>query len=163
AVTAILIAVLPGLRSGAVDLMRRLRNAGSTGAELPERRLRYGLVSLQFALAVTLLLCTGLLIQSFRRIASVPLGFDAKGLALYHTVSAEFLAATRVPLIEGRWFTADDMRAANGFVINQALARTLAPSGSALGKRITVRRSSQARADFGAPITLPVIGVVGDM
>lgn len=225
AVTAVVIALLPGLRSNAGDLMRRLRITGSTGLERREGRLRYGLVSLQFALAVTLLVSAGLLIQSFRRIASVPLGFDPRGLvffaieaprpryekpadaaalyariidglgatpgvsiaaaaggalmptpvfaegtqdavtqrALYHPVSTGFLAAMRAPLIEGRWFSDADMRAATGFVINQRLAKALAPAGSALGTRITVRRSSQARADFGAPITLPVIGVVGDM
>jgi putative ABC transport system permease protein len=55
------------------------------------------------------------------------------------------------------------MRSPNGFVINQTLARQLWPGTSPLGRRITVRRSSQARADFGQPITLPVIGVVADM
>src|SRR5688572_1945756 len=53
------------------------------------------------------------------------------------------------------------MRVASGFVVNEALAGQLAPQGSALGMRITVPRSSQARSDFGKPITLPVIGVVG--
>src|SRR5688572_9724319 len=60
-----------------------------------------------------------------------------------------------------RSFGDDDMRVASGFVVSEALARQLAPQGSALGMRITVPRSSQARSDFGKPITLPVIGVVG--
>jgi hypothetical protein len=73
------------------------------------------------------------------------------------------MATMRFPLLQGRWFTDDDMRSAQGFVINERLARQIAPQGSALGMRITVKRSSQARADFGQPIMLPVIGVVGSM
>lgn len=83
--------------------------------------------------------------------------------ALYHPVSAEYLRTIRAPLVAGRWFTEDDMRTPNGFVINESLAKRLFPGASALGKQITTYRASQARADFGQPITLPVIGVVGDM
>jgi putative ABC transport system permease protein len=55
------------------------------------------------------------------------------------------------------------MRSPVGFIVNQRLARDLWGSGNPLGKRITVRRASQARADFGQPITMPVIGVIADM
>ena len=54
------------------------------------------------------------------------------------------------------------MRAPAGFVITENLAKKLWPGSSALGQRITVHRQSQARADFGQPITLPVLGVVAD-
>jgi putative ABC transport system permease protein len=83
--------------------------------------------------------------------------------ALYHPVSAEYLRTMRIPLVSGRWFTEDDMRAPSGFVINESLAKRLFPGTSPLGKQITTYRASQARADFGQPITLPVIGVVGDV
>jgi hypothetical protein len=83
--------------------------------------------------------------------------------ALYHTVSAAYQRTLRIPMIAGRWFTDDDMRSPVGFVVNQKLARQLWPGASPLGKRVTVRRASQARADFGQPITLPVIGVIGDV
>jgi putative ABC transport system permease protein len=88
---------------------------------------------------------------------------DPQLQARYHPVSTEYRETMRFPLREGRWFTEDDMRIAQGFVVNERLARRLAPQGSAIGQRITVRRMSQARADLGQPITLPVIGVVGDM
>jgi putative ABC transport system permease protein len=95
-----------------------------------------------------------------------PVGQQTDGpplLALYHPVSAEYLRAMRMPLVSGRWFTEDDMRAPSGFIVNESLAKRLWPGTSALGKQVTTYRASQARADFGQPITLPVIGVVGDV
>jgi putative ABC transport system permease protein len=52
---------------------------------------------------------------------------------------------------------------AAGFVVNETMARRLWPGGDAVGKVITLRRSSQARADFGQPIAGTVIGVVADV
>jgi putative ABC transport system permease protein len=225
--TAVLVGVAPAIQAGARDLMMRLRRGVSgAGTGKRERLVRHALVSVQFGLAILLLISAGLLLQSFRRMASVPLGFDPDGViefaiglpspryekpadasalyarvleelralpgvsttaaaggallltpvrtdqstagdgqlqARYHPVSTDYLQTMRFPLLEGRWFTEDDMRTAQGFVVNERLARRLAPRGTVLGTRITVRRSSQARADFGQPITLPVIGVVGDM
>lgn len=222
---ALITGALPAIRASVGALMLRLKSGGGTaGGNQQDRRLRYLLVSVQFALTVTLLIGAGLLLQSFRRAASVSLGYEANGLiqfamrppspaydspaaaaalyrrildrlqstpgvsaaaaaggalipipvtrpdvrdetvitAAYHPVSAEYAATMRIPLLAGRWFTDDDMRVATGFVVNERLARQLAPADSVLGMRITVRRSSQARADFGRPITLPVIGIVGD-
>jgi FtsX-like permease family len=48
-------------------------------------------------------------------------------------------------------------------VLNSAAAKLYWPHESAIGKRITVRRSSQARADFGQPLPGVVIGVVNDV
>ncbi|HMC55401.1 MAG TPA: ADOP family duplicated permease [Gemmatimonadaceae bacterium] len=221
---ALIMGALPALRASVGALMLRLKAGGGTaGGDRHDRRLRYALVSVQFALTVVLLIGAGLLLQSFRRVAAVSLGYDANGLielaikppaqyaepaaaaalyrrlidrfearpgvssatamggalipvpvnrpdvagetritATYHPVSAEYLRTVRRPLVSGRWFSDEDMRAASGFVVNEKLARELAQSGSPLGMRITVRRSSQARKDFGQPITLPVIGVIGD-
>jgi putative ABC transport system permease protein len=225
--TAVLVGVAPALQASARDLMQRMRSGGAAaGSGSRERHLRHALVSTQFALALTLLIGAGLLLQSFRRLASVPLGYDPSGViaftisppsprydepaqaaalykrildavhaipgitsaaaaggalmptpvrtdessgdrepaqARYHPVSTEYLKTMRVALLAGRWFTDADMRSPSGFVINERLARQLWPGVSPLGRRITVRRSSQARADFGQPITLPVIGVVADM
>ena len=228
--SALLVGALPALYASGTSgrLMERLR-AGATAAvgSGKERRARNVLVSLQFALAFTLLVGAGLLLQSVRRVLSAPLGYDATNvlsfslapegtkyaapadaallyrriidavqavpgvevaaaaggaliptkaeptgrpmntddpvLALYHPVSAEYRRVLRFPLLEGRWFTDDDMRNPNGFVVNATLAKRLWPGESAIGKQLTTYRASQARADFGQPITLPVIGVVGDM
>ena len=226
--TAVVVGLAPALHASRRQTMQRIRGGGVSGAgEHRDRQARNLLVSLQFALALTLLIGSGLLIQSFRRLASVPMGYDATDLigftvapqshrydtpqaaaqlyarilaavnavpgvqstaaaggallstsvrkagvpadgqplveALYHLVSTDYLRTMRVPMITGRWFTDGDMRAASGFVISERLARQLWPDRSPLGETITVRRQSQARADFGQPITLPVIGVVADV
>jgi ABC-type antimicrobial peptide transport system permease subunit len=89
-------------------------------------------------------------------------GSTAPPVALYHPVSAEYLPMRHIPIVAGRGFTADDMRSPSGFVVTQNAAKKLWPNGSAIGQRLTVYRQSQARPDFGQPITLPVIGVVAD-
>ena len=82
--------------------------------------------------------------------------------ALYHPVSANYFDLFKIRVVAGRGFTEQDVRAPSGFIVTENLARKLWPSGAAIGQRITVRRQSQARADVGQPITLPVIGVVAD-
>lgn len=225
--TALLVGVLPALQAGSARVMERLRSgiAAATGGTR-ERRVRNILVAIQFALALTLLIGAGLLIQSFRRMAAVPLGYDARDTiefaispprhryeapteaaalyarllaavsavpgvtsaaakggallqvkveidansggraaesAVYHPVSTEYRRTLRIPLVAGRWFSDDDMRSPNGFIVSEKLAKKLWPGANALGKRVTVRRASQARADFGQPITMPVIGVLADV
>jgi putative ABC transport system permease protein len=226
-VTALLVGLLPAARSASAGMMQHLRaGASSAVGGRREARARNLLVGLQFALALTLLISAGLLIQSFRRMVTVALGYEPKDTieflvspprhhyeapteaaalyariidavrgvpgvtgaaaaggaklpvkvqseasaggraeesALYRPVSSEYRRTMRIPLVAGRWFTEDDMRSPVGFVVSRRLAQTLWPGGTALGKRVTVRRASQARADFGQPITLPVIGVIGDV
>ena len=225
--TALLVGLLPAVQAGSARVMERLRSgiAAATGGTR-ERRLRNILVAVQFALALTLLVGAGLLIQSFRRMAAVPLGYDARDTiefaispprhryetpaeaaalyarlltavsavpgvtsaaakggpllpvkvetdassggravesAVYHPVSTDYRRTLRIPLVAGRWFSAEDMRSPNAFVVSEKLAKKLWPGASALGKRVTVRRASQARADFGQPMTLPVVGVLADV
>ena len=84
--------------------------------------------------------------------------------ALYHPVSANYFDLFRIRVVAGRGFTEQDVRApsAAGLIVTENLARALWPKGGAVGQRITIRRQSQARADVGQPVTLPVIGVVAD-
>jgi predicted permease len=226
--TALLIGMLPALSARRENLVTRLRG-GAGGASdaggIAQRRVRDVLVAIQFALAITVLIGTGLLVRSIVRVASVPLGFEPEGVvsfairpprgkydqpaqaaalyqrilsavnavpsvelsaaaggallgtkvetdehsgaasgfeARYHPISPDYFRLRRIPMVAGRAFTDEDMRSPAGFLVTQNLAKQLWPTGSPLGQRITVRRSSQARADFGQPITLPVVGVVAD-
>ena len=232
-VAALLAGVAPALRATRTSALARLRGGvhGSVGSRY-DARARGALVAAQFALALVLLIGSGLLIRSFRKLQSVDLGFApenriAIGLfppaakyhdadadaglyrqllervgavpgvrdvaivnhlpigggwvtspvqidgrtddatrqpdALYRTASQSYLRTMGMRLARGRWFTVDDMRDRSGFVVNETLAKQMWPGADALGRRMTVRRSSQLRPDFGQPVTGTVIGVVHDV
>ena len=226
AATTLLIGTLPAIHASRDDLVGRLRSgAAAVAGNAAERRARDLLVALQLALAITVLIGAGLLVQSLRRLSTVDLGYDDSGaiwfsvappaakyaspadaaalyqrildaarsvptvtqsaaaggallptkletdamrgstappLALFHPISADYLSMLHVPIVAGRGFTLDDMRSPSGLLVTQNVAKKLWPGGNAVGQRLTVYRQSQARADFGKPITLPVVGVTGD-
>ena len=232
--TAVLCGIWPALRATrpASGEVLRAGAFGSVGGR-SEARLRRSLVTLQFALALVLLVGAGLLLQSFRRAAAVPVGFDPHGLVtvnispsgsryarpedaaalyarlmdamravpgvsdvaliqhfpftgaaittpidvegrassdtasrdvFYRTVSDNYLRTMKMSLVAGRWFAPEDMRSPGGaFVINETLAKRYWPGESPIGRRVTVRRSSQARADFGQPLAGTIIGIIADV
>lgn len=79
---------------------------------------------------------------------------------LYRTTSEGYLRAMKMQMASGRWFTHDDMRDRERFVINETLARQLFPNSSPVGQQLTVLRAARARPDFGEPMTGTVIGVL---
>lgn len=79
---------------------------------------------------------------------------------LYRTTSEGYLRAMKMEMASGHWFTHDDMRERERFVINETLARQLFPNSSPLGQRITALRAARVRPDFGQPITGTIIGVL---
>ena len=225
ALTAILIGALAAIQASRRNLIDRLRGGAMPTGGAAETNVRNALVSMQFALAMTLLIGAGLLVQSVRRLTAVPLGYDPEGLvgfaisppahrydtpaqaaalyariiaavravpsvrsvaaaggallptkveidghaasstptiASYHPVSADYFRTLGVRIAAGRGFNEDDMRAPGGLIVSDTLARQLWPGASAIGRRITIYRQSQARADFGQPITLPIVGVAAD-
>ena len=88
----------------------------------------------------------------------------SEDLATYITVSEGFLRTLRIPLVRGRWYTPAEMRSpGDGVVISEAVAKRYWPGQDAVGKPLTIFRSSQARADFGRAVPSVVIGVVGDV
>ena len=103
--------------------------------------------------------------------AGVPTRIEVPGrtpasedLATYITVSEGFLRTLRIPLVRGRWYTAAEMRSpGDGVVISEAVAKRYWPDQDAVGRPVTIFRSSQARADFGRAMPSVVIGVVGDV
>lgn len=93
-----------------------------------------------------------------------PANDTASRQVLYRTASDSYLQTMKIRLAAGRWFDASDMRSPGGaFVVNQALAKQYWPGENPVGKRITLRRSSQVRANFGQPLPGVVIGVVADV
>ncbi len=232
--TALVCGAWPAVRATRPASGETLRTgAMGSGSVRADARLRRALVTLQFALALILLVGAGLLLQSFRRVVAVPLGFEPQGLvtarvsppadkygtpeqaralydrllasmravpgvnsvaliqhfplsgasmatpidvgggaandtsaneAYYRTVSDGYLSTMHMSMAAGRWFDAADLQSPGGaFVVNQTLAKRYWPGQSAIGKRITVHRASQARADFGQPLAGVVVGVITDV
>jgi len=81
--TALLFGFLPGLRISAVDTGQLMR--GSRGASSRRGAIWSALVAVQVALAVILLIGSGLLIRSFARVTQVDLGFDPVGVTTFAT------------------------------------------------------------------------------
>ena len=78
AATAVLFGTAPALRATSVHPISALRGSGgSRGASETSSRLTSGLVVLQIALSLMLVVAAGLFIQTFGRLLSVPLGFDS--------------------------------------------------------------------------------------
>ncbi len=80
---AIVIVVICAMLAGSIPAIRAMRhglsgrlNTRSSTANRRQRRLREGMVALQIALTVVLLVATGLLLRSFANLQSTPLGFD---------------------------------------------------------------------------------------
>jgi putative ABC transport system permease protein len=82
----------------------------------------------------------------------------------YRTVSSSYLRTMHMSLAGGRWFDESDMRSpGGGFIVNETMAKRYWPGETAVGKRLTIHRSSQARPDFGQPLPGVVIGVIHDV
>ena len=84
-VAAIAFGVWPALSSVRVDLAERLRTGGRTGtASREQRRLRWGLVVVQIALALVLTASTAILTQSVAHLTHQDLGFAPDHLFKAH-------------------------------------------------------------------------------
>ncbi|HSU92543.1 MAG TPA: ABC transporter permease, partial [Gemmatimonadaceae bacterium] len=89
---------------------------------------------------------------------------NSDDIATYVTASEGYLRTLRMRLTRGRWFNAGEMRSpGDGIVISESVARRYWPRGEALGKSLTIFRSSQARPNFGVAVPSTVIGIVADM
>lgn len=233
-VTTLVCGLWPAIRASRAAGAEALRSGakGSVGTR-SDSRLRRTLVTVQFALALVLLVGAGLLLQSFRRAMLVDVGFEPRDLvtvrinparsryptgddaaalytrliaaaravpgvqsaaftqhfpftaswiptpveiegrpasdsasqqAIYRTVSDAYLQTMKMRMTTGRWFDETDMRSPGGsFVINETLAKQYWAGENPVGRRLTLRRSSQARPNFGEPLPGVVIGVVADV
>jgi putative ABC transport system permease protein len=78
--TGVCFGVLPALVSSHVNIEATLRQGGRQGQSLGRRRGQKLLVVAEVSLALVVLVTAGMLVQSFRRLAATPLGFDTSNL-----------------------------------------------------------------------------------
>jgi putative ABC transport system permease protein len=75
--TVLLVGLLPALRASRVDVNQTLKEGGGASSSSAGRqRLSNALVIAEVALSLILLICAGLMIQSFLRVQTVDPGFD---------------------------------------------------------------------------------------
>jgi putative ABC transport system permease protein len=83
---------------------------------------------------------------------------DQPGSLYLNTVDTRYFETLGIPVLAGRDFTErDDASAPDVVVVNETLARRLAPAGQALGRRLIERDPMT-----GKPKPLEVVGVVRD-
>ncbi|MGQ0648640.1 MAG: ABC transporter permease [Gemmatimonadaceae bacterium] len=131
---ALVVSVLPALRSNAISLANVLSDAGRTStAGRTGHRMRGTLVVSQVALALVLLVGAGLMARSFRRLRSVEPGFDAAQAQTF-----------RVVLPPGRFA---DAAAASQFILRAVDALAALPGVTAAGVVSKLPLDPEARRD----------------
>src|SRR5690349_23285163 len=77
-VTGLLFGLVPALQSSKADVVSNLKDGGhGSGFGLATNRFRSGLVVLEFALSLILMIAAGLLLRSFGRLLEVYPGFNS--------------------------------------------------------------------------------------
>jgi predicted permease len=132
---------LPGRRAS--DNLPYVRQMIEETASLP------GVTS---AATVTRLPLSGNLLSMF---VSLPGRQDTdRRSVVFNEVSDRYFETMRIPLVKGRPFGSDDESSESVVIVNEALARSLWPSGSAIGESI--------RIDLDQAPSRRVVGVVRD-
>ena len=96
-ITALVVGVLPAVTLSGIDHVQAIsmRGAGGLGALRGDTRLRNVLVTGQVAMATTLLIGAGLLINSFGKLTRVDPGWNASGLLTFYLVMPQDYATAR--------------------------------------------------------------------
>jgi putative ABC transport system permease protein len=79
-VTALIVGLIPALRTASVDLDQSLKEGGKSGTGAGMQRVRGLLVVTEIALAVVLLAGAGLMLRSFARLQNTSPGFTAENV-----------------------------------------------------------------------------------
>ena len=83
-VTAVVFGIVPALQASKIDLASSLKESSRAGSDAAARQhIRSGLVTLQIALALILLIGAGLMINSFIRVQNNQLGIDPQNLLTF--------------------------------------------------------------------------------
>ena len=132
ALTALLVAIPPALRTSRVRPMQAFGGRGDIGSR-GAARIRSVLVVAQVALATVLLIAAGLLIHSFARLSTVDRGYQSAGTLVFQLVFPPATTVARqsdaIETILSRLQAAPEVRAA-GF----------ARHGVLIGERMTLGR-----------------------
>jgi putative ABC transport system permease protein len=106
--TGIGVGLLPALRASRIDISDWLKEHGRAAAGARGTRLQSALVTCEIALALVLLVGAGLMVQSFRRLAATPTGFDP-----------DHLLTVRVPLVKYKYSQGPPSAAFYGAVLRR--------------------------------------------
>ncbi len=98
--TVVFFGLAPALHASGPDLNTSLKEGGERGSSYGRQRLRFGLVVGQIALALALLVSSGLMIESFMNLQTADPGFETKNLVV-----------TQLNLPEARYTESDHHRA----------------------------------------------------
>lgn len=88
AATTIVFGIVPALNGTRVPPVDALRDQGRSAASTARSHVSSGLVVAQVALSLVLVVAAGLLVQTFARLANVPLGFDGARVLLINVDTA---------------------------------------------------------------------------
>lgn len=80
---ALVFGLLPALQGSRVDLADALKERGGAGGSSARRFLRNGVVVIEVALSLVLLIGAGLMVRSFVELASVTPGFEPEGVLTF--------------------------------------------------------------------------------
>jgi putative ABC transport system permease protein len=86
--TALVFGTVPALRTSGIAPIESLKEHGHTMAAGTRQSVSSGLVVLQVALSLVLVVAAGLFVRTFARLASVPLGFDRDRVLLINVDTA---------------------------------------------------------------------------
>lgn len=141
----ILMAALPAFQVGRGDLAPYLRSAGRSGSPAATRRLMDGVVGFEVALAVLLLVGAGLLLRTFDRLQSVPLGFNPDRIQMAQITLPESRYLDKIPeQVAAFRQVLEHVSAANGIEsASYVLTPPLDPRGGA-GGSIVFRTKPEA-------------------
>src|SRR5829696_514504 len=82
-ITGLLFGILPALQSSRADVIPNLKDGGKgSGFSLATNRFRSGLVIVEFALSLILMIAAGLLLRSFAKVLEVHPGFNSENVLL---------------------------------------------------------------------------------
>ncbi len=123
--SAVLFGLLPALSAARVDVAGGLRAGNTIGTHGRGRHFREGLVVAQIALGLVLAIGAGLVVQSFRTLASSSPGFNADGVVTMRVATPGQAFADRAALVSFHETLAERIRAVPG--VSHAGAISLLP------------------------------------